>query len=374
MAFRLGAAIGGAAKRASEILDEERKEAVSMTEDTLKTWTQLGLPKAIERRTNKTTNRKLAKQLKDNKFSVDQIAVIMGQGKSEEVLSYLDKQRTKYGSKYVIPHGDIVTISGTYEDTGLTIDKILENVQGKVNRGMSIGDAVQDTTGKSYTGGLTGLLGGDNTALMKQKMDAFGVAAGVDINELRALASDDITYDDPLRKGTISLSDPASAPIKTSLLNSFEQSAARQLGGKNVTIVDGQVQTPGMKVDSQIKARNIAIEANKLFAQIMSKGDTSQADALSTVNVFIREEAAKTRNDKPGLTLDSLEDLDASQLPGAIESLLKGAKGTELMSMQLAAIKALKEAYLNQGTLNEAAAEKAAKEKVDSIIKNLNEV
>lgn len=373
MAFRLGAAIGGAAKRASEILDEERKEAVSMTEDTLKTWTQLGLPKAIERRTNKTTNRKLAKQLKDNKFSVDQIAVIMGQGKSEEVLSYLDKQRTKYGSKYVIPHGDIVTISGTYEDTGLTIDKILENVQGKVNRGMSIGDAVQDTTGKSYTGGLTGLLGGDNAALMKQKMDAFGVAAGVDINELRALASDDITYDDPLRKGTISLSDPASAPIKTSLLNSFEQSAARQLGGKNVTIVDGQVQTPGMKVDSQIKARNIAIEANKLFAQIMSKGDTSQADALSTVNMFIREEAAKTRTGKPGFTLDSLEGLDASQLPGAIESLLKGADNNQIMSMQVAAIKALKEAYLNQGTLNEAAAEKAAKEKVGSIIKNLNE-
>lgn len=374
MAFRLGAAIGGAAKRASEILDEERKEAVSMTEDTLKTWTQLGLPKAIERRTNKTTNRKLAKQLKDNKFSVDQIAVIMGQGKSEEVLSYLDKQRTKYGSKYVIPHGDIVTISGTYEDTGLTIDKILENVQGKVNRGMSIGDAVQDTTGKSYTGGLTGLLGGDNTALMKQKMDAFGVAAGVDINELRALASDDITYDDPLRKGTISLSDPASKPIKTSLLNRFEQSAARLLGGKNVTIVDDIVQTPGMKVESQVEANRIAIEANKLFAQIMSKGDTSQADALSIVDAFMRKEASKKRKDKPGLTLDSLEGLDASQLPGAIESLLKGAKGTEIMSMQLAAIKALKEAYLEQGTLNEAAAEKAAKEKVNSIRKSINEV
>lgn len=373
MAFRLGAAIGGAAKRASEILDEERKEAVAMTEDTLKTWTQLGLPKAIERRTNKITNRKLAKQLKDNKFSVDQIAVIMGQGKSEEVLSYLDEQRKKYGSKYVIPHGDIVTISGTYEDTGLTIDKILENVQGKVNRGMSIGDAVQDTTGKSYTGGLTGLLGGDNTALMKQKMDAFGVAAGVDINELRALASGDITYDDPLRKGTISLSDPASAPIKTSLLNRFEQSAARLLGGKNVTIVDGIVQTPGMKVESQIEANRIAIEANKLFAQIMSKGDTSQADALSTVDAFMRKEASKERKVISGLTLDSLEGLDASQLPGAIESLLKGADNNQIMSMQLAAIKALKEAYLKQGVLNEAEAEKAAKEKISSIIKNLNE-
>lgn len=373
MAFRLGAAIGGAAKRASEILDEERKEAVAMTEDTLKTWTQLGLPKAIERRTNKITNRKLAKQLKDNKFSVDQIAVIMGQGKSEEVLSYLDEQRKKYGSKYVIPHGDIVTISGTYEDTGLTIDKILENVQGKVNRGMSIGDAVQDTTGKSYTGGLTGLLGGDNTALMKQKMDAFGVAAGVDINELRALASGDITYDDPLRKGTISLSDPASEPIKTSLLNRFEQSAARLLGGKNVTIVDGIVQTPGMKVESQIEANRIAIEANKLFAQIMSKGDTSQADALSTVDAFMRKEASKERKVISGLTLDSLEGLDASQLPGAIESLLKGADNNQIMSMQLAAIKALKEAYLKQGVLNEAEAEKAAKEKISSIIKNLNE-
>ena len=205
-------------------------------------------------------------------------------------------------------------------------------------------------------------------------MDAFGVAAGVDINELRALASDDITYDDPLRKGTISLSDPASEPIRTSLLNRFEQSAARLLGGKNVTIVDDVVQTPGMKVESQIKANRIAIEANKLFAQIMSKGDTSQADALSTVDAFMRKEASKQRNDKSGLTLDSLEGLDASQLPGAIESLLTGAKDNELMSMQLAAIKALKEAYLKQGSLNEIEAEKAAKEKVDSIRKSINEV
>lgn len=372
MAFRLGAAIGGAAKRASEILDEERKEAVSMTEDTLKTWTQLGLPKAIERRTNKTTNRKLAKQLKDNKFSVDQIAVIMGQGKSEEVLSYLDKQRTKYGSKYVIPHGDIVTISGTYEDTGLTIDKILENVQGKVNRGMSIGDAVQDTTGKSYTGGLTGLLGGDNTALMKQKMDAFGVAAGVDINELRALASDDITYDDPLRKGTISLSDPADDPLKVSFINRFEKAAVIGLGGK-ANIVDGNVVTEEMDNTRTQQSINISALANKKFKELQEGGAMSETEAYAETIAFIREQTNKLRKPE-NVTLNSLEGLDASQLPGAIESLLKGAKDNEIISMQLAAIKALKEAYLKQGTLNEAAAEKAAKEKVDSIRKSINEV
>jgi len=371
MAFRLGAAIGGAAKRASEILDEERKEAVAMTEDTLKTWTQLGLPKAIERRTNKTTNRKLAKQLKDNKFSVDQIAVIMGQGKSEEVLSYLDEQRKKYGSKYVIPHGDIVTISGTYEDTGLTIDKILENVQGKVNRGMSIGDAVQDTTGKSYTGGLTGLLGGDNTALMKQKMDAFGVAAGVDINELRALASDDITYDDPLRKGTISLSDPADDPLKVSFINRFEKAAVIGLGGK-ANIVDGNVVTEEMDNTRTQQSIRISALANKKFKELQEGGAMSETDAYAETLDFIYNKTAELRN-PDATTISSLEGYTAGQLPGVIESLLKGAESSELMKIQLDAEEALTQAYLGQGSLDEKAARKAAKDEIERILKSINQ-
>jgi len=371
MAFRLGAAIGGAAKRASEILDEERKEAVSMTEDALKTWTQMGLPKAMERREKNKNNKKLAKQLSDNKFSVDQIAVIMGQGKGQEVLSYLDAQRSKYGSRYQIPHGEIVTISGTYEDTGLTIDQILENVQGKVNRGMSIGDAVQDTTGKNYTGGLTGLFGGDNTALMKQKMEAFGAAAGVDINELRALAADDITYDDPLRKGTISLSDPADDPLKVSFINRFEKAAVIGLGGK-ANIVDGNVVTEEMDNTRTQQSIRISALANKKFKELQKGGAMSETDAYAETLDFIYNKTAELRNPAE-TTISSFEGLTAGQLPGAIENALSGATGPETMSIQQDAVKALKAAYLNQGTMNEAEAEEAAKAEMARILKRIND-
>ena len=53
MAFSTGAFFGGMAKRGSEILSEERQEAISNTEDEIKILTQLGLPKAMGRRSKR---------------------------------------------------------------------------------------------------------------------------------------------------------------------------------------------------------------------------------------------------------------------------------------------------------------------------------
>ena len=48
MAFIPLAFAGGMAKRGSEILKEEREEALTNAEDTIKIFTELGLPKATE--------------------------------------------------------------------------------------------------------------------------------------------------------------------------------------------------------------------------------------------------------------------------------------------------------------------------------------
>jgi hypothetical protein len=355
MGFITSAVIGGAAKRASEILDEERKEAISMTEDALKTWTQLGLPKAADRRKNRLADRKLAKSLEqDYGFNVEQIAVIMGQGKGDATRKFIDKQRSDHGQAYKVPYGDIVTISGTYEDTGLTIDKIIDNIHGKVNRGMSTSDAIKDVTGKEYTGGLTGLLGGDNSALMRQKMDAFGIAAGVDVNELRALASDDITYEDPLRKGTVSLYDRADSKLKISLLNRYEKFAAIGLGGKDVSIIDNQVVTPGMSNENKKRSIQIGAAANKKYKELLADGTMTEDEAHQETLKYIEQETQKLRTG--GLdddTANSLAGLTVSQLPGRIESLLKGlTDGNKIIEIQIAAEKALLEAYKKSGSRN----------------------
>ncbi len=343
-----------------------------MTEEALKTWTTMGLPLAAKRREENITNEKTAKALqRDYGFSVEQIAVIMGQGKGEAVIDHIDKQRDKYGQTYAIPHGDIVTVSGTYEDTGLTIDQILENVQGKVNRGMSITDAVKDVTGKD-TGGLTGFLGGDNTALMRQKMDAFGVAAGVDVAELRGLAAGDITYDDPLRTGTISLDDPADEPLKVSYINRFEKFAVIGLGGK-ASIVDGEVQTEDMTNEKLRQSTILAAKANRKFRELQEGGQMSETEAYARTLDFIEEEAAKLRSPNLGddSQLSDMSGVDLSQLPDRIFADLQGAEGSSLMAMQIEAEELLIEAYLANGR-NQSQAENLAKRDMDRIRERLS--
>ena len=96
-----------------------------------------------------------------------------------------------------------------YADLKLTRDQILENVMGKVNRGMTVTDAMKDVAGKGSS--LTSFFGGNLSGVGKRQMDSIASATGVSMEELQALASDDITYDDPLVKGTIQLHDPVAA-------------------------------------------------------------------------------------------------------------------------------------------------------------------
>lgn len=204
--FRVGAVLGGMAKRGSEILAEERKEAMETVNEQLKVWTEMGLPKARARKEQLRTRNKIFDDLSSEGFSNVQIAVIMGEGKGQAVMDHIQNQRNTYKDFQVRP-ADIVAISPDYKDTGLTKDIILNNVMGEVQRGKDVTDAVNKLSGNDGT--LTSLLGGNLAGIQKAKMDAFSVAAGVDADELRALAADDIRYDKPLVEGTVTMSDPA---------------------------------------------------------------------------------------------------------------------------------------------------------------------
>ncbi len=85
------AALGGAAARQSEIWAEDEKREIDLIDEQLKTWTQLGLPVALERRRDIKTNKELVGKLKKQGFSKDQIAVMFGQGKQQEVYELVDK-------------------------------------------------------------------------------------------------------------------------------------------------------------------------------------------------------------------------------------------------------------------------------------------
>jgi SOS response regulatory protein OraA/RecX len=212
MAFITSAFFGGMAKRGSEILSEERQEAISNTEDEIKILTQLGLPKAMGRRSKRKEKETIFESLKTQGFNGDEIAVIMKEGTGQAVLDHIKKNELKYDNYKVRP-AEIVRMDAGYEAHGYTKDQVLDLVMGKLDTGTPTLEAVDELSGKKRSGGLTGLLGGNLDNVRTKRMEAIANATGVSMSELAAYASDSIIYDDIKVKGKTRLFDPAAAAI-----------------------------------------------------------------------------------------------------------------------------------------------------------------
>ncbi len=212
MSFVTGAFFGGMAKRGSEILSEERQEAIANTEDEIKILTQLGLPKATARRSKRKEKASIFEGLKNQGFDGDQIAVIMKEGTGQAVLDHIKKNELKYDNYKVRP-SEIVIMDAGYKAHGYTQDQVLDLVMGKLDTGTPTLDAVDELSGKKRSGGLTGLLGGNLDNVRTKRMEAIANATGVSMSELAAYASDSIIYDDIKVKGKTRLFDPAAAAI-----------------------------------------------------------------------------------------------------------------------------------------------------------------
>lgn len=210
MAFVTSAFFGGMAKRGSDILSEEREDAIANTEDEIKILTQLGLPKAVERRSKRKENASLFESLKNQGFNGDQIAVIMKEGTGQDVLNHIKKNERKY-ENYKVRPSEIVIMDAGYEAHGYTQDQVLDLVMGKLDTGTPTLDAIDEISGKKRSGGLTGLLGGNLDNVRTKRMEAIAKATGVSMSELAAYASDSIIYDDIKVKGKTRLFDPAEA-------------------------------------------------------------------------------------------------------------------------------------------------------------------
>ena len=201
MGFMPFVALGGAAARQSEIWAEEEKREIDLIDDQLKTWTQLGLPVALERRRDKKTNNELVSKLKKQGFSKDQIAVMFGQGKQQEVYELVDKFKNK---KMGYSVNDIVTVTSESRPD-LTYDQIIEGYMGKVNNGVSPSDAIADISGKSGN-----INSGYLARIREKRLAAAAAASGVDPAVLMSLASQDIGPRTSLMEGEVTLYDPSS--------------------------------------------------------------------------------------------------------------------------------------------------------------------
>jgi len=196
MAFRLGAAIGGAAKRASEIIEQEREDAFELIDSSLKTWGTLGTQKLSDRNKLRKNMENVGKFLKSKGFSDDQVASAWHQNRHQEVADHIRKLEL---AKVDYKPSEIISFLPEYESSGLTLDEQLDGVLGKVQSGMNVSDAISDMGGA----GLQGMF-------MQQRANAASAASGINIAEMRALATDDLEYG-TAPGGTITLEDPVTA-------------------------------------------------------------------------------------------------------------------------------------------------------------------
>ena len=289
--------LGGAAKRGSELLQEERDNIEKVTDASLKFWTETGIGKYNERKNKrKDLSMKFATLANDHKFSADQIDVIARQGKTDDVLSYLATQRER---NLAVEPSDVVRFSGDYKETGRTIDQMLDGVMGKVNSGMSVSDAIQDTTGKT-----TGFLGQDLGKIAQARVSAFSNAIGMPMGELRALSTDDITIEPSPVSGQLFMKDEVAAAqareavqgkgIKSTHETIVGRAAANYFRIKAKEDNFGNFTGFGGDNPAAIAAANRAtLEAANKYEELLSTGKYSIPEVRLMLDDYVKQEAEK---------------------------------------------------------------------------------
>lgn len=255
MAFSFQGFATGVAERGSDIIQKEIKQAEDLVDNSIKMWTEMGLPVFRARKKQRRELEKVADFLSGKGFSNDQIYESMRQGKHQAVVDHVTAME-KAGQAYSA--ADIVTFAdANYKNTGMTMDQVIDGVMGKVSNGMSLTDAISDSTGKD--------IGGIQSAIMKRRAGAVKTAFGIDPTEFRSLAREDFEYGDKLG-GTITLKDPVAAAKaaksmegKTTGMTSVETTrdamfdfGADLVGGKEQVTSSGIIysfEQPGRRVE-----------------------------------------------------------------------------------------------------------------------------
>ena len=407
MGFNLTAAIGGAAKRGSEILKEEREEALANSEEALKIFTTLGLPKATEYRQKARLKGEMYTKLSNAGFDGDRIAVIMKENEGQRVLDYIDEKESVI-KNYRIDPNEVVKFAGDYKKHGYTQQEVIELVLGKVERGIPVADAMQQVTGKKTGGTFTEAIGGDLGRIGKQRMENIANATGVSIDELAAYASDSLTFDPIKVKGTVSLFDEAAASEAAgdafttdrakNRLTSF--GSGRIIGGRNVgstsdgqaiyaldagvaksmldnkvseLVTAAQAKKPGIPLTGE-DMRELELELNN-WAKNTELPDTpgtylhvsEKPDALEEAGIEGEDGLIGGPLDVSGKTVNQLQDMLRAEL-----SEIQGTKPTniqaETLKKQIEA--AIRKQLAEEGITNEKTARDRAKNIVNAIMKN----
>jgi len=297
----IGSFIGGFAKRASEDLEDIKKSNRELVDFSIQTWVQQGLAESKSRTQKRRETKKLVDTLKSH-FSPDQVGVILKQGDGERIVQGIQTLQSQ-GSE--IKPNEIVSFAEGYQESGLTYADIIDRYMGKVNSGVDSSTALAEATG--------------NIRYMKKRIQAFESAFGVPMSQLRALAQQDIIYEDMPTTGTIDFVDPvAVARAKDAIQgtgttqgirNNFTSFAGKLFGGERTQTTDpitGQMvyRTTFKRDEDEVKAQLFADRANVYYADLLATNSPDKAIQL-TREWMINNQPQEYKNASSNITLTS---------------------------------------------------------------------
>ena len=300
MAFNLMAAIGGAAKRGSEILKEERESAYDLIDQNMTDWTRLGVPAIKERKKLRMSMKNAADFLSSKGFTNDQIAVALYQNKYEQVVQHVTnlEAASKENKDLQYKPADIIKFGPDYQESGKTMDEILDGVMGKVQSGMSTADALADMGGS-----------GLQRAFMTERAEAAAAASGLDVATLRAIATDDLEYGEAPAGGVISIVDPVASAQAASALQGGEAGMFTAPSATNTLVQYGNKITGADRINAgggiilyehEKSERGIQIE-NKVAELLAAKQQEVGRNRLTLTEMNEVKTALRTWSEDSGL-------------------------------------------------------------------------
>lgn len=328
----------GAMQRGSEIIQEEYKKAEDLVDNSIKMWTEMGLPVYRARKKQRRELEQVADFLKGKGFSNDQIYTAMRQGKYKDVVDYVKKYETdtkkQFGANMA---ADVITFAPDYKDSGMTMDQVLNGVMGKVNSGMGMADAIADATGKDMFG-ITG-------KIMQRRAGAIQSTFGIKPEEMMGLASGDFEYGEKLG-GTITMPGTGSGKItgQAGRYGRFFRLFGNELGFKaDYDSINDKPIYPDEAREKAGRAMELATEGNVIVAKLM------RDDPSLTVEEAEQKAAQQILGKLRGSTAGEGTGAETGEGAGKDENAGGEARvGTELSSEEISKVDSLSKQILGK--------------------------
>ena len=254
--------LAGFAARGSQYFDEAREQAEKIIDLKMRDSITRGRARWDAHKAEKKLTRKLAKGLSAYGLSVDQIGVALEQGRGEEVLAHMQKYEgfTEEQKKKLFPQGyspqTIINMGEGYEESGMTMDEMLNSVSGKIVGGMSISDAISDSTGQEKGNIFSKFFSPNTNKIARKQMEAYEAVYGKGaLNTLGSYASGSVTSKDLPFSGKVNLTSAVTvkeemdkldttgivAPNENAFRNSVLKDAATYIGADPDAVADGLI-------------------------------------------------------------------------------------------------------------------------------------